>query len=90
MAESIMVGVLVQKVAEIRGEITRRCHNALREAVELVSAEDIARQSMRDKGADPEDSKLRSDFIRRMQEGQNPGLAGAAYDETRHARPRAL
>jgi hypothetical protein len=117
MVESIVVGALVQKAAEIRGEIaglegriatckaaldhvqatlrmfdpskdvqrikpkrpaamrstyfamgeiTRRCQDALREATELVSAEDIARQAMRDKGVDQEDGKLRSDFIQRI------------------------
>jgi hypothetical protein len=48
------------------GEITRRCHDTLREASGLVSAEDIARRAMVDKGVDPEDGKLRSDFIRRI------------------------
>jgi hypothetical protein len=48
------------------GEITRRCREALRDADGPISAEDIARKAMTDKGLDPEDGKIRSDMIRRL------------------------
>ena len=48
------------------GEVTRRCREALRDASEPVSAVDIAIRTMIDKGLDPEDRKLRSDFIIRI------------------------
>ena len=50
----------------VMGEITRRCHDALREAGGPISAEDIAVKAMRDKGLDPADRAIRSDMIRRL------------------------
>jgi hypothetical protein len=47
------------------GEIRRRCREALRDR-EVITAEEIALATMRDKGLDPdEDRRLRSDFIKR-------------------------
>jgi multidrug resistance efflux pump len=49
-----------------QGEIISRCRDALRDAEAPVSAEDIARKALADKGLSPEDGKLRSDFITRI------------------------
>jgi hypothetical protein len=48
------------------GEITRRCREALRDATGPISAEDIARKAMMDKGLDVNDGAIRSDMIRRL------------------------
>jgi len=49
------------------GEISRRCREAVRDAGgEPVSAETIAVRAMTEKGLDPADRALRSDFIRRF------------------------
>jgi len=48
-----------------RNEITRRCRDLLRERG-TIKAEDVSIQAMRDKGLDPENSKLRRDFTRRI------------------------
>lgn len=48
-----------------RSEMSRRCRDALRERG-TVKADDIAVRAMRDKGLNPENRKLRSDFIRRI------------------------
>ncbi len=49
-----------------QGEIASRCRDALRDASAPISAEDVARKAMTDKGLDPEDGKLRSDFLLRI------------------------
>ena len=49
-----------------RNEITRRCLEALR-VKDVISADDVAVQAMREKGLDPEaDRKQRTDFGRRI------------------------
>jgi hypothetical protein len=48
------------------GEMTRRCREALRDAEEPIWADDMAAKIMADKGLDPDDRKLRSDFIVRV------------------------
>lgn len=49
------------------GELTRRCLDGLRMADgQPVAAETIAIAAMHDKGLDPADRKIRSDFIRRI------------------------
>ena len=49
-----------------RNEITRRCHDMLREKG-IISADDVSVQAMRDKGLDPEsDRKIRTDFTKRI------------------------
>ncbi|CAO3414037.1 hypothetical protein [Azospirillum doebereinerae] len=49
------------------GELARRGLEALRMAEgRVVAAEEIAVAAMRDKGLDPEDRKIRSDFIQRV------------------------
>ena len=49
----------------VLGEIVDRCRDALRSGGE-VTAEAIAIKAMRDKGLDPADRKLRSDFVKRV------------------------
>ncbi len=62
-----------------QGEISSRCRDALRDAVEPVSAEDIARKAMAEKGLDVEDRKLRSDLLIRILWGlQRMHAAGKA------------
>lgn len=48
------------------GELTQRCRAMLREGEAPFSADDLARKAMADKCLDPDDRKLRSDFIRRF------------------------
>lgn len=49
------------------GELARRCLDTLRVAEgRVIAAEEIAVAAMRDKGLDPEDRKIRSDFIQRV------------------------
>jgi len=48
------------------GEISRRCRDALREAVGPVSADEIAVLAMGDKGLDQSDQAIRSDMARRL------------------------
>jgi hypothetical protein len=48
------------------GEVSLRCREALRDATNPISAEDIARQAMRDKELDLADGKIRSDMIARL------------------------
>jgi len=51
----------------LNGEISRRVREAIRASNgEPVSADDIAVRAMTDKGLNPDDRKLRSDFIRRF------------------------
>lgn len=49
----------------VNGEISDRCHEAMRSG-KSVTAQEIAIEAMRDKGLDPEDRKLRSDFVKRI------------------------
>jgi hypothetical protein len=49
------------------GEITARCQDAIRDSGgEPVSAEQIAVKALRDKALDPDNARLRSEFIRRV------------------------
>jgi hypothetical protein len=49
------------------GEITRRCRDTLRVAgASPLSAEEIVRATLTDKGLDPEDGRLRRDLIGRF------------------------
>ena len=49
------------------GELARRCLDTLRVAEgRVIASEEIAVAAMRDKGLDPEDRKIRSDFIQRV------------------------
>lgn len=49
------------------GELSNRCKDAIQLAGERgVSAEELATSTMRDKGLDPADQPLRTDFIRRF------------------------
>jgi hypothetical protein len=48
------------------GEISKRCRDALREATEPVSADEIATKAMGDKGLDAADQATRSDMARRL------------------------
>jgi hypothetical protein len=49
------------------GEISQRCREAIRDAGgEPISAEAIALRALAEKGLDPEDRTLRSDFIKRF------------------------
>jgi hypothetical protein len=48
-----------------QGEIADRCRKALRAGGEVTS-ESVAVQAMKEKGLDPTDRKLRSDFVRRI------------------------
>ena len=49
------------------GEISRRCREAVRRADgKQISAEEIVRWTMAEKGLDPEDAKLRYNMIKRF------------------------
>ncbi|WP_428491809.1 hypothetical protein [Rhodopila sp.] len=49
------------------GEISRRCREAVRRANgDPISAEDIVRWTMSEKGLDPEDAKIRYNMIKRF------------------------
>lgn len=48
-----------------RGEITRRCRDLLRERG-TIKAEDVAVVALRDKGMDPENRRMRTDFTKRI------------------------
>jgi hypothetical protein len=49
------------------GEISKRCLDAIRIAGDAgVTAEELASSTMKDKGLDPAEGALRSDFIRRF------------------------
>ena len=51
----------------VSGELSRRCQDALREAQGgWITAEDIARKAMTDKGLDPVDDEILDDFTRRL------------------------
>ena len=50
----------------VHGEMTRRCREALRDAAEPLSANDMAMRMMADKGLDAEDRTLRADFVVRI------------------------
>jgi len=48
-----------------RGEITRRCRDMLRERG-TIKAEDVAVVAMQEKGMDPENRRMRTDFTKRI------------------------
>jgi hypothetical protein len=48
------------------GEMSRLCREALRDATEPLSAQDIVGGVMRAKGLDPDDKSLRQDLVRRF------------------------
>lgn len=48
------------------GEISRRCLDALREAVKPISADEIAVKAMPDKGLDVSDQAIRADMTKRL------------------------
>ncbi|MEE3500474.1 hypothetical protein [Acidiphilium acidophilum] len=51
----------------VSGELSRRCQDALREAKGTwITAEDIARIAIREKGLSPDDAAIRGDFTRRL------------------------